>query len=67
MELFDNLALGFGVAFTFQNLIYAFIGCLLGTLIGVLPGVGPVATINPLMLNRVAEPRQRASKPRARV
>ena len=35
MELFDNLALGFGVAFTFQNLIYAFVGCLLGTLIGV--------------------------------
>jgi hypothetical protein len=33
MELFDNLALGFGVAFTFQNLIYAFVGCLLGTLI----------------------------------
>jgi hypothetical protein len=49
MELFDNLALGFGVAFTFQNLIYAFIGCLLGTLIGVLPGVGPVATIAMLL------------------
>ena len=45
MELFDNLALGFGVAFTFQNLIYCFVGCLLGTLIGVLPGIGPVATI----------------------
>jgi transcriptional regulator with XRE-family HTH domain len=26
--------------------------------------VGPVATINPLMLSRAAEPRQRASKPR---
>ncbi|MEY2771868.1 MAG: hypothetical protein RIQ38_2287 [Pseudomonadota bacterium] len=49
MELFNNLALGFGVAFTFQNLIYAFIGCLLGTLIGVLPGVGPVATIAMLL------------------
>jgi putative tricarboxylic transport membrane protein len=49
MELFDNLALGFGVAFTFQNLIYAFIGCLLGTLIGVLPGIGPVATIAMLL------------------
>ena len=49
MELFDNLDLGFGVAFTFQNLIYAFIGCLLGTLIGVLPGVGPVATIAMLL------------------
>jgi TctA family transporter len=41
--------MGFGVAFTFQNLIYAFIGCLLGTLIGVLPGIGPVATIAMLL------------------
>jgi putative tricarboxylic transport membrane protein len=49
MELFDNLALGFGVAFTVQNLIYAFIGCLLGTLIGVLPGIGPLATIAMLL------------------
>ncbi len=49
MELFDNLALGFGVAFTGQNLMYAFIGCLLGTLIGVLPGIGPVATIAMLL------------------
>ena len=49
MELFDNLALGFGVAFTFQNLVYAFIGCLLGTLIGVLPGIGPLATIAMLL------------------
>ena len=49
MELFDNLALGFGVAFTLQNLLYAFVGCLLGTLIGVLPGIGPVATIAMLL------------------
>ncbi|MDH4450850.1 MAG: tripartite tricarboxylate transporter permease [Rhodoferax sp.] len=49
MELFDHLALGFGVAFTGQNLIYAFIGCLLGTLIGVLPGIGPLATIAMLL------------------
>ena len=49
MDLFDNLALGFGVAFTFQNLIYCFVGCLLGTLIGVLPGIGPVATIAMLL------------------
>ncbi len=48
-ELITNLSLGFGVAFTMQNLIYAFIGCLLGTLIGVLPGVGPVATIAMLL------------------
>ena len=49
MELIEHLSLGFGVAFTMQNLIYAFIGCLLGTLIGVLPGVGPVATIAMLL------------------
>ena len=49
MELFDHLALGFGVAFTFQNLVYCFVGCLLGTLIGVLPGIGPVATIAMLL------------------
>ncbi|MBK6869529.1 MAG: tripartite tricarboxylate transporter permease [Burkholderiales bacterium] len=49
MELIEHLSLGFGVAFTMQNLLYAFIGCLLGTLIGVLPGVGPVATIAMLL------------------
>ncbi|MFO1281794.1 MAG: tripartite tricarboxylate transporter permease [Burkholderiales bacterium] len=49
MDLFANLALGFGVAFTPVNLLYAFIGCLLGTLVGVLPGVGPVATIAMLL------------------
>ena len=44
-ELLNNLALGFSVAFSLQNLAYAFGGALLGTLIGVLPGLGPVATI----------------------
>ena len=41
MELLNNLMLGFGVAFTPENLAYALLGCLLGTLIGVLPGLGP--------------------------
>ena len=49
MELVNNLILGFGVAFTFQNLLYAFFGSVLGTLIGVLPGLGPVATIAMLL------------------
>ena len=49
MELINNLMLGFGVAFTLQNLFYAFFGALLGTLIGVLPGLGPVATIAMLL------------------
>jgi putative tricarboxylic transport membrane protein len=34
---------GFSVATTPMNLLYAFIGCVLGTLIGVLPGLGPAA------------------------
>ncbi len=48
-ELLTNLALGFGVAMTLNNLLYCFIGCLLGTLIGVLPGIGPIATIAMLL------------------
>jgi putative tricarboxylic transport membrane protein len=49
MDLFSNLSLGFSVALTPVNLLYAFIGCFFGTLIGVLPGIGPVATIAMLL------------------
>jgi TctA family transporter len=49
MDLIHNLGIGFGVAFTVQNLLYAFFGCMLGTLIGVLPGIGPTATIAMLL------------------
>src|SRR5436309_273024 len=49
MDLLANLSMGFGVAFTLQNLLYAFGGAVLGTLIGVLPGLGPVATIAMLL------------------
>jgi TctA family transporter len=49
MEILGNLALGFSVAFGWQNLIYCFIGCFLGTLVGVLPGIGPVATVAMLL------------------
>ena len=49
MELLHNLMLGFGVAFTPENLFYALLGCLLGTLVGVLPGLGPVPTIAMLL------------------
>src|SRR5215510_5773284 len=45
MELFNNLILGFSVAITPINLLYALIGAIVGTAIGVLPGVGPVATM----------------------
>ncbi len=49
MDLIDNLSLGFSVALSFQNLLYCFVGVLLGTLIGVLPGLGPIATIAMLL------------------
>ncbi len=49
MELLADLQLGFGVALTLQNILYCFVGVLLGTLIGVLPGIGPVATIAMLL------------------
>jgi putative tricarboxylic transport membrane protein len=49
MELIQNLGLGFQTALSLQNLLYAFMGTVLGTLIGVLPGLGPVATIAMLL------------------
>jgi len=49
MDTVHNIALGFGVALTLQNVAYAFFGSVLGTLIGVLPGLGPVATIAMLL------------------
>lgn len=48
-ELLQNLALGFGVAFSPMNVLLCMIGALVGTLIGVLPGVGPLATIAMLL------------------
>jgi putative tricarboxylic transport membrane protein len=49
MEMIENLALGLQTALSLQNLLYAFMGCLLGTLIGVLPGLGSVTTIAMLL------------------
>jgi putative tricarboxylic transport membrane protein len=43
MDILEGLATGLAVAFTPQNLLAAFLGCLAGTAIGVLPGLGPVA------------------------
>ena len=45
MDAIHNLVMGFAVALTPQNLIFAFLGSVLGTLIGVLPGIGPVAGV----------------------
>ncbi len=49
MDLFNSLMFGFGVALSWQNLLYCLIGVTVGTLIGVLPGIGPLGTIAILM------------------
>jgi len=49
MDVLHNLAFGFGVALTWQNLMYCAIGCTVGTLVGLLPGLGPLATISILL------------------
>src|SRR5262252_9509229 len=48
-ETFNNLLLGFSVALQPSILVYAFIGCVVGTLVGMLPGVGPLAGISMLL------------------
>ena len=45
METLGALAQGFTVALAPVNLLFAFIGALLGTAVGVLPGVGPALTV----------------------
>ncbi|MDA8126919.1 MAG: tripartite tricarboxylate transporter permease [Deltaproteobacteria bacterium] len=45
MDTFQQLWLGFQVALTPTNLMFAFIGVLAGQLIGVLPGIGPSAGV----------------------
>ena len=48
-ETFSSLLQGFSVALTPLNLLWGFIGVMLGTFIGVLPGVGPALTVAMLM------------------
>jgi putative tricarboxylic transport membrane protein len=45
MGIMDGLGEGFSVALDPTNILYVFIGVLIGTVIGVLPGLGPTATI----------------------
>lgn len=45
----DNLLLGFSIALTPTNLLFAFIGVFLGTIIGALPGIGPSAGVAVLL------------------
>jgi putative tricarboxylic transport membrane protein len=45
MEIFSGLINGFSIALTPVNVLFAFLGAILGTAVGVLPGLGPAATI----------------------
>ncbi len=45
MDVFSNLAHGFSVALTPENLLWALLGVFLGTFVGVLPGIGPALTV----------------------
>lgn len=44
-----GLAHGFSVAFELQNLLWCFVGVLVGNLVGVLPGMGVLSTISILL------------------
>lgn len=45
MDTLQFLADGFSVAFQWHNLLFAFIGVLIGTAVGVLPGIGPMSGV----------------------
>ena len=55
-ETLHNLYVGFSVALAPNVLLYAFVGCVIGTLVGVLPGVGPL----PVRQSRTLSPLRRA-------
>lgn len=48
MEFFQNITLGFSVALGLTNLLYCFLGVLIGTVVGVIPGLGVLAAISML-------------------
>jgi putative tricarboxylic transport membrane protein len=51
MDLLNHVLLGAQVCFTPMNLLFCFVGVLMGTLVGVLPGLGPTAAIAMLLPN----------------
>jgi putative tricarboxylic transport membrane protein len=48
-DIWSQLLSGFATAGTPINLLWAFVGCALGTAIGVLPGLGPAVTVAMLL------------------
>ena len=44
-SVLNNLALGFNEALTPGNMVWVFVGGLLGTIMGMLPGLGPATGV----------------------
>ena len=49
MDIFNALLQGFATAVTPVNLLWALVGCALGTAVGVLPGIGPAVAVAMLL------------------
>src|SRR5512132_4204192 len=49
MDIFASLLQGFATAISPVNLLWAFVGCVLGTAVGVLPGIGPAVAVAMLL------------------
>lgn len=49
MDLWNNLLQGFVTAGTPINLLWALVGCTIGTAVGVLPGIGPATAVAMLL------------------
>jgi putative tricarboxylic transport membrane protein len=49
LDIFGALLGGFATAITPANLLWAFVGCVLGTAVGVLPGIGPAVAVAMLL------------------
>ncbi|MCW8166864.1 tripartite tricarboxylate transporter permease [Verminephrobacter aporrectodeae subsp. tuberculatae] len=49
METLNLLMQGFATAATPMNLLWAFLGCMIGTAVGVLPGIGPAVAVAMLL------------------
>ncbi len=45
MDIFSGLLQGFSVALSPVNLLFGFVGAVIGTIIGILPGIGPLGTM----------------------
>jgi putative tricarboxylic transport membrane protein len=49
LDILNNLFQGFHIVFQPNNILFCFLGVLMGTLVGVLPGLGPTGAISILL------------------